>query len=312
MTAPDFGSLKISNDSLSLLYLQALRSDTAINRLIEKRQQKAEEFFDDDDQAAFGAFTLLRKKSIEFRVANNLNTWRESYNQKLLRQLEEFRLVNNTSHFQVYYGAGKKVTAGLSFAYRSSVIGGNESGSLLAFEFRKNNSSSHALRSISGIVRTRIGGRKLKVSGQTSFAIPLADEYAIAYNEYVYRDNNTYQWLTQVFFRRDYSKWVKLIAETNFNVRSEQDLKLLTATFRSPVRIVFSGDPLKSLYLFGLMEFNPSYTNGFMYAFQMREAAGLRYYLSPKLTGEFTFSYIFLGKRVAAATITLLAIRYRL
>jgi hypothetical protein len=60
------------------------------------------------------------------------------------------------------------------------------------------------------------------------------------------------------------------------------------------------------------MELNPSYANGFMNAFQMRESVGGRFYLNLKFTLELTYSYIFLGKRVAAANVTLIAIRYKL
>ncbi len=261
------------------------------------------------DDGLLSSLVILPRNQSEFRLNNNLNTYKETYGRRMRRVERNFRYATNITAIQFFYGAGRKTSIGLSLVTRATVLDDIQASPFNVLRMRNDSNSIVYLRSLSPVIRFNIADGYFHVRMQNTFNFPLSRIQPIRYNGIAFREENPYFLQSQLFIYHYFSDYVKIMLEGGVTFRFDDEFNTFTFSPRTPLSMVFGIPLTRKSRVFALMEGVPvGNIPGYFNAYYIREGAGLQV-RAGKNDLSFYYSYNFIGRNTNAVNSMVLNIR---
>lgn len=310
----------VENDSLFVYYqrnqnlnddpennLPSLEKSENVNNMTVTNARQV--FASEADDGRIPELIFVRNKKFEIRLNNSLNSFRESYNKKLSRNVSRYSSSTDNLTVQLFYGLGRKTTAGFTLTGRSARISSTNESSLKIFDLKNDSNSAFYVRSFAPIIRFNIHEGFIHVRMQNQFSIPLTRIKNLTYIGVNRIDENPYLLTSSLYFYRYLSEYVKINLELEFNFKFDDQIKSFTFSPRPYFNTVFSLPVTKQVGLYGLLETATSGNISSLFtSYSFKEGIGLKLRIGEN---EITlyYSYIFYGKSIGAVNAFVINLR---
>jgi|GEM_PF-3834278 len=311
----------VGNDSLMTFFAMDQRLNDErrpFSNLHSDRQEPQEDLYkrygmpelgSEADDGRLSELIIIPYKRFELRVNNNISGYKDFYNKKLARASSRFSYATDILTVQLFYGIGRKTSAGLAVSGRTSRLGSHEDNPSEIFDLKTDTNSAFYVRTISPILRFDIAHGFFFVRMQTFFNFPVTRIKPLKYNNVKVADENPPMLISQLYVYHYFSEYVKSGIEFDLSCKFDMHYKTITFSPRPLANTVFSMPLNKTFRLYGLIEFAPSAnTADYFESYYFKEGLGLKTTIGKD---EYTiyYSYMFLGKGVSAFNALVLNLR---
>jgi len=261
----------------------------------------------------FTPSVLMDKGQWEFKLFNNLYTQTKGFNAEGARVDFGSRSTFNTMLVQFMTGYTPRVSLGVDLWIRSVHLSGSESSPADVFLAERSNTSRTSLSLVGPKVKLALFPKVPKLSVQSSFLVPVAKDQEGLENGGPFLANDSYLWITQVFY--DYaitrrlqlfaqiSPWYQYRIAPNSDGRSRHNLSTPVTGFLT----WFASDRLSFSIL---QEYWPTWGDSGVSSWFRQEGLGTKFQLIPGLLEvEATKTWFTAGRNTGAGQTFNLGIR---
>jgi hypothetical protein len=269
-------------------------------------------FYFEADDGRLADFKMEPWRQVVASLNNNFSSYKESYNKQLARNTLKYSFASNTTRLQLFYGAGRKTTVGLSLTAESARLAGTFTSPANIYELNNDTNSVCYIRSISPLVRFNISEGFFHIKMQNTFNFPVTKVEPLKFNGVKVSEENPYLLISQLYFFKYLSEYVRMGLETDLSFKISNKFETFTITPKIYLNTVFSM-PLNHVFrIYGLIETSTgSNTSTPLKSYSLKEGTGISSRIG---ISELTlyYSYIFLGKYSNATNALVINLKVRI